>query len=221
LSSNSVPEGVKDGILLEVDFDTVAPNRQCNISSWAYERAAAAGIDKLAGNRAMSVACYEPGYTLVEKLQTISTKYRKHRKTAACPRTSCDTTIMSTACWGTSRSRSSSGRQLISSFPAAEDKDIAKNEAFVLSDEAVRATYASAYAETSALYYQGQPPFADLLARIKEYAPTLQNKQLQRSSSCSCRPRSFRVEVESDAAISLPITSAAARNGVSARCAYL
>jgi hypothetical protein len=28
-------------------------------------------------NRAKAVACCDPGYTLVEKLQTISTKFRK------------------------------------------------------------------------------------------------------------------------------------------------
>lgn len=30
-------------------------------------------------NRAKNVLCYHPGYTLVEKLQTISTKFRKQQ----------------------------------------------------------------------------------------------------------------------------------------------
>jgi hypothetical protein len=31
-------EGVKEGILLEVGFDTVTPNNPLTISSWAYEK---------------------------------------------------------------------------------------------------------------------------------------------------------------------------------------
>jgi hypothetical protein len=31
-------------------------------------------------NRAKAVACYDPGYTLVETLQTISTKYRRQQE---------------------------------------------------------------------------------------------------------------------------------------------
>lgn len=36
-------------------------------------------------NRAGAVACYHPGYTLVEKLQTISTKYRKQQAENSLP----------------------------------------------------------------------------------------------------------------------------------------
>ena len=58
-------------------------------------------------------------------------------------------------------------------FPAADEKNISENAAFVLSDPAVRATYEAAYASTSALYYNGQPQFSDLLARIQENAARL------------------------------------------------
>ncbi len=34
-SRNPLPDGVKEGILLEAGFDQVAPNRPCLISSWA------------------------------------------------------------------------------------------------------------------------------------------------------------------------------------------
>src|SRR3546814_1106962 len=36
-------------------------------------------------NRAFDVPCYEPGYTLVEKLQTISTKFRRHLEDGSMP----------------------------------------------------------------------------------------------------------------------------------------
>ena len=67
---------LKDGILLEVGFDDVTPNTPKDISSWAYDYAA--GKVPVIDNRAKTVACYHAGYTLVEKLQTISTKYRQH-----------------------------------------------------------------------------------------------------------------------------------------------
>jgi hypothetical protein len=74
---------LKDGVLLEAGFDTVAPNIDKDISSWAYDYAASRV--ELIDNRALAVPCYEPGYTLVEKLQTISTKYRKQQETGQFP----------------------------------------------------------------------------------------------------------------------------------------
>lgn len=74
---------LKEGVLLELGFDDVTPNRPVDISSWAYDYAA----DKvdIADNRALATACYHPGYTLVEKLQTISTKFRKQRENNEFP----------------------------------------------------------------------------------------------------------------------------------------
>ncbi len=69
-------EGIKTGILLELGFDDTAPNQPVTISSWAYEMAVSRGV-KLADNRAIDVACYAPTHTFVEKLQTLSTKYRR------------------------------------------------------------------------------------------------------------------------------------------------
>jgi hypothetical protein len=77
-------DGLKNGILLEVGFDDVTPNEAKDISAWAYNYA----VDKIKiiDNRALKVACYHPGYTLVEKLQTISTKYRKQQKEHSFPK---------------------------------------------------------------------------------------------------------------------------------------
>lgn len=68
-------DGVKDGILLELGFDDTAPNQPRTISSWAWDRATQAGV-AITDNRALDVLCYAPTHTFVEKLQTISTKYR-------------------------------------------------------------------------------------------------------------------------------------------------
>jgi Nucleotidyl transferase AbiEii toxin, Type IV TA system len=67
-------EGLRPGVLLELGFDDVTPNTKKDISSWLYDYA----VDKVAiiDNRAKGVACYDPGHTFVEKLQTVSTKFR-------------------------------------------------------------------------------------------------------------------------------------------------
>jgi Nucleotidyl transferase AbiEii toxin, Type IV TA system len=76
-------EGLREGVLLEVGFAKVTPNEPKDITSWAYDYAA--GKVEIIDNRAKAVACYHPGYTLVEKLQTISTKYRKQQEDGTMP----------------------------------------------------------------------------------------------------------------------------------------
>lgn len=72
-------EGVRPFILLEVGFDRTTPNRECIISSWAYDKSVSTqGID-LVDNRAMKTPCYEPKYTFVEKLHAIVKKYRQYK----------------------------------------------------------------------------------------------------------------------------------------------
>jgi len=177
-SAYPLPEGVKTGILLEAGFDQVAPNRPCLISSWAYDRAVASGLKGLIDNRAVDVPCYEPGYTLVEKLQTISTKYRKHLEDGSMPqnflRHYYDVYCLLAA---------PDVQAFIGSpeyiahkearFPAADNGNIAENSAFHLEDRETRELFQRAYETTRALYYRGQPPFGDILARIVEHAARL------------------------------------------------
>ncbi len=80
--------GLKVGILLEVGFDTTAPNRPCDISSWVWEYANDAGVSVF-DNRALNVFCYLPGYTFVEKLQTIVRKKDFIKKKMKCQKTFC------------------------------------------------------------------------------------------------------------------------------------
>jgi hypothetical protein len=54
-------------------------------------------------------------------------------------------------------------------FRTADERIIARNPAFVLADPSRRGTFAAEYAKTAALYYQGQPPFEDIVARIHEH----------------------------------------------------
>lgn len=56
-ATNAMPEGVKTGVLLEAGFDQVQPNQPRDITSWAYDRAVASGLEDLTDNRALGVAC--------------------------------------------------------------------------------------------------------------------------------------------------------------------
>jgi hypothetical protein len=66
--------GLKDGILLEVGFDQTAPNRAVKISSWIIKFAEGKKL-QYADNRALDIACYNPEYTFVEKVQAVVRKY--------------------------------------------------------------------------------------------------------------------------------------------------
>ncbi len=166
-------EGIKEGILLEAGFDTVTPNQPITISSWAFDKAKQTkGID-IIDNRARDIICYDRGYTFVEKLQTISTKYRKEQNDQQgrpnFMRQYYDIycllgdefvqQFIGTAAYLTHKKKR---------FPAA---DLAipmhENEAFLLNNQEIKLDFIRRYKETAALYYNGQPDFETLLARIK------------------------------------------------------
>lgn len=169
-------EGLKDGILLEVGFDTVTPNEAVTISSWAYDYAA--DRVQIVDNMARDVACYHPGYTLVEKLQAISTKFRNQQDTGVFPpnfmrhyydvycllRTPVVQSFIGSEAYLAHKS---------TRFPKADNPDIAENEAFQLRDEATRAELSAAYTKSAALYYNGQPSFDDILTGISEWSDRL------------------------------------------------
>jgi len=75
---------LKEGILLEIGFDDTTPNMTRTISSWALDKASESGV-AFTDNRAIDVPCYHPGYTLVEKLQTVSTKFRQQQQKGDLP----------------------------------------------------------------------------------------------------------------------------------------
>ena len=50
---------------------------------------------------------------------------------------------------------------------------IASNEAFLLSDAALRERFKIRYKKTASLYYKGQPDFETVLARIHEFMDSL------------------------------------------------
>jgi len=168
-------KGVKEGILLEAGFDTTSPNQQVTISSWAYDEAIATQGIEILDNRAIEVVCYYPEYTFVEKLQTITTKYRKEQAGEE-DRPNFMRQYYDVYCLlGEERIQSFIATPQYQEhkqkrFPAADREiPVAENQAYLLDNAEIRASYKKRYEDTAGLYYQGQPAFEELFARIKQY----------------------------------------------------
>jgi hypothetical protein len=161
--------GLREGVLLEVGFDDVTPNATRDISSWVYDYAI--GVE-IIDNRAKAVPCYDAGYTFVEKLQTISTKFRKQQAAGSDPvefmrhyydvhgllkQPDVQKFIGTPAYIAHKRKR----------FRQGDNQNIAQNEAFLLSDQKTRALYEKAYKDSGALYYADKPTFDQILKDIK------------------------------------------------------
>jgi hypothetical protein len=167
-------EGLREGVLLEAGFAKVTPNEPKDISSWAYDYAALKV--EIFDNRAKAVACYDPGYTLVEKLQTISAKYRRQQERGEMPvtrhyydvycllRQPSVQTFVGTAAYRQHKDEH---------FPKADNKNIRENPAFQLKDAETRVLYEHAYEASSALYYQGKPTFGEILATLNTWKDRL------------------------------------------------
>ena len=162
-------EGLKEGVLLEVGFDEVTPNFPKDISSWAYDKAI--GMPGIIDNRALNVACYHPGYTFVEKLQTISTKFRQQQASNTFPinfmRHYYDIYCLLQnadvqALIGTEEYERHKKRR----FRKDDNPIISENKAFILSDADIRKSYEETYQLTKSLYFKGQPTFDDIMQEI-------------------------------------------------------
>ncbi|RTY81057.1 nucleotidyl transferase AbiEii/AbiGii toxin family protein [Flavobacterium sp. ZB4P23] len=171
-------EGVKEGILLEVGFDTVTPNNPLTISSWAYEKAIQQKVD-IIDNRAVDIACYHIGYTFVEKLQTIATKFRQEQEDKIERQNLMrqyydvysllqDNTVKSFI--GTKEYQ----KHKEARFPPKDyEIPIADNEAFLLKNLELRERFIKRYKKTEKLYYKGQPDFDELLVEIGKWVEKL------------------------------------------------
>lgn len=168
---------LRGGVLLEAGFDAVAPNEPKDIDSWLHDHAVGTGV-AIIDNRAKGVPCYDPRYTFVEKLQTISTKFRKQQETGESPIESMrhyyDAYCLLDrpdvqAFIGTGEYRAHKERR----FRQGDNQIIAQNEAFVLSDSRTRELYARAFSSSTALYYGDTPTFEQLLAKIGSWIERL------------------------------------------------
>ncbi|QES91048.1 nucleotidyl transferase AbiEii/AbiGii toxin family protein [Rhizosphaericola mali] len=170
---------LKEGILLEVGFDMVNPNRPVTISSWALDRASNTIGSKIIDNKAVDVLCYHPGYTLVEKLQTIAIKFRKEQESGIIEKNYmrqyydvyCLLALPEVASFiGTE----DYFKHKANRFPKQDFAiPINQNQAFLLEDKSLFQSLKSRYIKTQALYYEDQVPFENVLERIKKFANKL------------------------------------------------
>lgn len=165
--------GLKEGILLEVGFDDTQPNMPRKISSWIYDRAQETDIAVI-DNRAIGVPCYHPGYTFVEKLQTVSTKFRQQQNNGEMPpnflRHYYDISQLLEhpdviTFIGTPEYQARKKHR----FRKDDNLIIAENEAFLLSDPETREQYTLAYQATASLYFGEQIPFNVILKKIQDH----------------------------------------------------
>jgi hypothetical protein len=115
---------------------------------------------------------------LVEKLQTISTKFRHQQESGEFP-----ANFMRHYYDVYSLLQRPEVQEFVGTpayiahkdkrFPASDNQNIATNEAFKLSDAKTRATYKAAYERTSALYYKGKPTFEQILQTMADWASRL------------------------------------------------
>jgi hypothetical protein len=142
-----------------------------DISSWAFDFAQEKGV-KIKDNRALGVRCYDPGYTFVEKLQTIVTKFRIQQETGRMP-SNFIRHYYDVFCLlendavkkfiGTSAYEAHKQKR----FPAKDQQiPLSKQEAFQLKNPETRKQFEDEYKKSSALYYQVQPSFDKILNLI-------------------------------------------------------
>ena len=173
-------KGVKDGILLEAGFDTVTPNTPLDISSWvvSYVNSANSGISYI-DNTAKGVLCYHPGFTLVEKLQTIVNKYRKDSESAEKPKNFMRQYYDVYCLLKNQQVLDFIGSDEYLAHKAARfrgaDKLIPLSEhpALLLSDKTIRKSFEERYKSTEKLYYREQPSFDAVIEGIQKHLHSL------------------------------------------------
>ena len=175
-TSLDINKDLKSGILLEVGFDKVAPNQPLDISSWAYDYA----FQKIAliDNRAKDVPCYHPGYTFVEKLQTISTKFRKQEATGEFSENFMRHYYDLYHLLGTKDVREfiktdSYHKHKYDRFRSGDNLNIAENPAFNFKKRKALSLYKAQYEQSKTLYYKDKPSFEVILNRIQNFSGIL------------------------------------------------
>lgn len=169
---------LKEGVLFEIGFDKTTPYECRNISSWAYEKAILFGVN-IIDNQATDVKCYLPEYTLIEKLQTISTKYRVNKqrniespvnfirhyydvyKLLNAERIQ---KFLQTPAYQTYK---------IEKFGTLDEPDLTNNPAFQLSIQGEMDKFSALYQKKTEIYFGDTPSFEKIIETIKRHASCL------------------------------------------------
>jgi hypothetical protein len=173
--------GLKDGILLEAGFDTVTPNIPITISSWIWDYLVSIHLqNNYTDNTAKGVRCYHPGYTLIEKLQTIIRKYRTKNLVGASSDLNLMRQYYDVYCLLGNPSILEfvgSPEYLIHKSKRIKGADnnipLAEHPALLVEDEELKKSYERMYLATAKLYYNGQPALEEVLARIHKHLKIL------------------------------------------------
>lgn len=182
LHFNSVTEaisGVKPAVLLEVGFDDTTPNKPITISSWALDKALSLGHEDYIDNRAIEVKCYIPEFTFVEKLQAITTKFRKYKETNNFEKNFIRHYYDLYCLLDQQEIQSFIGtsdyiERKKERFPKADNPEkLSTNLALQLNDKTDFDILNTNYEKTSNLYYKGQPSLSLIIDKIRSIAHKL------------------------------------------------
>jgi hypothetical protein len=103
-------DGLREGVLLEVGFDNVAPNSPKDISSWLYDRAVASNVDIVDNRAPWRCLAMTPAIPSSKSCRRSRRNSASSRRTAAIRSDSCATTTISTSCSNSPTFRNSSAR---------------------------------------------------------------------------------------------------------------
>lgn len=176
-SINSLPSGLKEGILLELGFANVIPNHPKTISSWIYDYVNTLTPNIFHDNRAKGILCYDFRYTFVEKLQTISTKFRKQQRNNSFPINFIRHYYDIYSLLQLKVVQDFVGTNEYFTYKkhhfGNESLDIINNEAFIFSLDETFKLYENEYEKSQNLYYKKRPSFNSIITLFREWAPRL------------------------------------------------
>lgn len=170
-------DSLKPGVILELGFDQTAPFIYCDITSWAYEKAIQSNVS-IVDNRAKDIACYCPEYTFVEKLQTISTKYRLEQDRKIMPINFLRHYYDIYKLLENKRILDFLGSEKYYEhkklrFRGHDEVIIKNNPAFTIEDTETRRRYSQEFLKKSPIYFGKQPTFEEIIERILQYIDKL------------------------------------------------
>lgn len=168
---------LKDGVILEVGFDQTTPFVKCDISSWVLDKALSLKLP-VVDNRAKNISCYCPEYTFVEKLQTISTKFRLQQNNQVMPinflrhyydiyKLLENDRVLKFL--GTSEYIAHKNLR----FRQQDEKIIKNNPAFTMKNITTKKLYGDEFKKKAAIYFETQPTFDEIIERIRMHMDDL------------------------------------------------
>lgn len=170
--------GLKTEVLLEVGFGRTTPNEARDFSSWVLDKALAAGLDVF-DNRAPGVPCFNPEFTFVDKLQTISRRYRQHKSRGEerdRPREFLRHYYDHYMLLGMGRVKAFIGTPDYDKYKAEKLKGLdaeafASRKPFTLDEDGTFDLFEKEFASMKTLLLSKGPSFTEVAQRLREYAP--------------------------------------------------